>query len=67
MAYHSAVHDSFGYLKTNHGIGPGYDYLDKNYLADTNCMAGQISGISFWKEVLEEVETKLLVINRLKL
>ena len=23
MAYHSAVHDAFGYLFNKHGVGPG--------------------------------------------
>ena len=52
MAYHSAVHDGFGYLITNHQIGPGYDYMKGDALDDTNCMAGQISGIQFWRKTL---------------
>jgi len=67
MAYHSAVHDGFGYLKTWHDVGPGYDYLGQHWLSASNCMAGQITGISFWKEVLSDVEKKLLVINKFKL
>jgi len=67
MAYHSAVHDGFGYLKTNHNVGPGYDYLGKHYIDASNCMAGQISGINFWREVVDDVEKKLLVINQFKL
>ena len=55
MAYHSAVHDGFGYLKTAHETGPGYDYLDEGWLSDGNPMAGQICGISFWKDYLKEI------------
>ncbi|XP_057290028.1 uncharacterized protein LOC130612692 [Hydractinia symbiolongicarpus] len=54
FAYHSAVHDGFGYLKLYHDIGPGYDYLSKNWLCDNNMMAGQISGICFWSKFIKE-------------
>lgn len=67
MAYHSAVHDGFGYLETFHKIGPGYDYLGAHWLSKTNSMAGQITGISFWKDIIEEVEKKNEVIRRLKI
>lgn len=56
MAYHSAVHDGFGYLKTNHDTGPGYNYLDLDLLADTNPLAGQVSGIEFWRWTLGEYD-----------
>ena len=52
MAYHSAVHDAFGYLLTFHEIGPGYDYLKKSVLSKYNPISGQYDGISFWKKLL---------------
>jgi len=54
FAYHSAVHDGFGYLKTNHNTGPGYNYLDKGLFGDSSPMGGQLSGISFWKSCLDK-------------
>lgn len=67
MAYHSAVHDAFGYLLNFHQTGPGYDYMNNSYLSTDNCMAGQWGGIEFWQKVLSEIETKQKVINYLKL
>ncbi|XP_057295352.1 uncharacterized protein LOC130623840 [Hydractinia symbiolongicarpus] len=67
MAYHSAVHDGFGYLVSFHKVGPGYDYLYAHILDKTNCMAGQISGISFWKETIEDIQTMHKVIKAFKL
>lgn len=66
MAYHSVVHDGFGYLYTFHKIGPGYDYMCTNTLDDDNPMAGQIDGIKFWRETLKEIETKLNVLKKWK-
>ena len=64
MAHHSAVHDAFGYLHTAHDRGPGYDYLKGSPFFETDhCMAGQMAGISFWKHVIEEIETKAKVIE----
>lgn len=64
MAFHSAVHDAFGYLKTAHGKGPGYDYLSGSTFFDTNnCMAGQLPGIAFWKNVVQEIDTKKKVLE----
>ncbi|XP_057304186.1 uncharacterized protein LOC130641407 [Hydractinia symbiolongicarpus] len=55
MAYHAAVHDGFGYLKNFHDKGPGYDYLERNYLlSNLNPLAGQRTGICFWKTLLKE-------------
>lgn len=52
MAYHSAVHDGFGYLRTAHETGPGYNYLDCGWFGDWSPMGGQLSGIRFWKKTL---------------
>eukprot|EP00111_Clytia_hemisphaerica_P002457 TCONS_00007030-protein len=52
FAYHSAVHDAFGYLKTNHNSGPGYCYLNKGIFGDWSPFGGQLSGLRYWKQVL---------------
>jgi len=57
IAYHSAVHDGFGYLRNIHSIGPGYNYLYTCSLFKTeNPAAGQMTGISFWNELLNEMD-----------
>ena len=53
FAYHSAVHDAFGYLKTNHNSGPGYCYLNKGIFGDWSPFGGQVSGLEFWTEICE--------------
>ena len=59
FAYHSAVHDAFGYLLTHHNIGPGYDYIGAGSIFDSSkCMSGQVSGIFFWKNLLKENTNK---------
>nr|XP_047138865.1 uncharacterized protein LOC124814843 [Hydra vulgaris] len=56
-ACHTAVHDAFGYLKTFHNIGPGYNYLGGISAFETeHCMAGQSCGLLFWKETLIKVK-----------
>ena len=52
-AYHSAVHDAFGYLKDIHNEGPGYNYINQSILTSKNALSGQVYGIKFWEEVLE--------------
>ncbi|XP_065670456.1 uncharacterized protein LOC101239989 isoform X3 [Hydra vulgaris] len=55
IAYHAAVHDAFGYLKTFHNIGPGYNYLGGISAVETgNCMSGQTSGLLFWKYAIHK-------------
>ena len=55
MAYHSAVHDAFGYLITYHNIGPGYDYLGAWSLFESHMpLSGQLSGLKFWNNILKE-------------
>lgn len=66
MAYHSAVHDAFGYLFNNHSTGPGYDYLNGSILGKGNPMAGQLDGISFWSHVIRDIETKHKVIEHFR-
>ena len=64
MAYHSAVHDAFGYLITKHKVGPGYDYLNGSTFFDTsNCLSGQTPGIAFWKKTIKDIETKNKVLD----
>ncbi|XP_066930228.1 uncharacterized protein [Clytia hemisphaerica] len=65
-AHHSAVHDAFGYLFTFHQLGPGYNYMYRSFFDADNPLAGQISGIDFWKKYVAEVETKLKVIENFR-
>ncbi len=54
IAYHSAVHDAFGYLINSHDTGPGYKYLGAFSVFDTkNPLSEQVAGITFWKKTLE--------------
>jgi len=60
LSYHAASHDAFGYLISYHVIGPGYDYLNcGSIFHSSQCMSGQISGIVFWKGLLQRNENKL--------
>ena len=53
VAYHSAVHDGFGYLKRHHNIGPGYKYLGAfSVFSADNPLSEQISGLEFWGKLL---------------
>ena len=54
FAYHSAVHDGFGYLKTNHETGPGYAYLNKGLFGDWSPFGGQLYGIKYWEEMCKK-------------
>ena len=65
-SHHSAVHDAFGYLFTFHNIGPGYNYMYNSFLKTNNALAGQISGIDFWKKYMKEVKLELKVISNFK-
>jgi len=56
FAYHSAVHDGFGYLKTNHNSGPGYAYLNEGIFGDWSPFGGQYFGLKFWKQTLEKAK-----------
>ena len=57
FAFHTAVHDGFGYIKFCHDVGPGYDYLESSMFTDINPLAGQIGGLTFWNSTLDEMET----------
>jgi len=54
FAYHSAVHDGFGYLITNHKTGPGYAYLNKGLFGDWSPFGGQLYGIKYWEKICEK-------------
>ena len=56
-AYHSAVHDAFGYLLDQHNVGPGYNYLNLEPLKTTNKLAGQLSGVYFFKKALKKMNS----------
>ena len=57
-AYHSAVHDAFGYLITDHDVGPGYDYMQNSHFKKSRPISGQIGGLKFWSKLLENEELK---------
>ncbi|XP_032237856.2 uncharacterized protein LOC116618386 [Nematostella vectensis] len=56
VAYHSAVHDAFGYLYQYHGLGPGYDYLRSKWtlFKRESPLSGHTSGLKYWKRVLRD-------------
>ena len=64
MAFHTAVHDAFGYLYTYHDIGPGYDYLGTSRMSLENKFAGRFDGVSFWKTALNEISTINMVARK---
>lgn len=46
---HGTAHDAAGYLKNAHGIGPGYNYLKRDWELDrTDPMSGQTSGVPYF-------------------
>lgn len=48
IGYHGTFHDAAGYLYNYHGVGPGYDYLDREPISRASPLAGQASGIAWW-------------------
>ncbi|XP_065673450.1 uncharacterized protein LOC101236484 isoform X1 [Hydra vulgaris] len=61
MAYHSAVHDAFGYLISYHKIGPGYNYTCSGaILESSSCVSGQFSGLNYWRDVLKKEKDKII-------
>jgi hypothetical protein len=54
VGIHGVAHDAAGYLRAYYNQGPGYNYVPAGIrlLADTNPLAGQISGIDFFKNLL---------------
>ena len=59
MAYHTMVHDGFGYLYQHHDIGPGYNYLGKcSFFCTYSPLSGHIGGGYFWKDILRNKENK---------
>ena len=62
-AMHSAVHDAFGYLINFHDIGPGYNYMYSSLFHKENPLSGQVSGIHFWKEYIDDIEDELKILT----
>ena len=61
IAYHSAVHDAFGYMLTYHQTGPGYKYLDNAATQGRDKpLSGQLAGIRFWRKVLSHHKEKAM-------
>jgi hypothetical protein len=52
VAYHGAVHDAGGYMLNSHGVGPGYNYLNREARDPSNPLTGQQSGIQYWRGVV---------------
>jgi WXG100 family type VII secretion target len=52
MAYHSAYHDAGGFLYTQFGIGPGYNYLNQENRPTDQPLTGQESGLRYWNSLL---------------
>jgi WXG100 family type VII secretion target len=52
IGYHGVAHDAAGYLYNYHGVGPGYDYLNREGLDRGNPLTGQMSGTRYWTETI---------------
>lgn len=51
IGYHGVFHDAGGYLLNEQGIGPGYDYLNRDpaiFPDNQPAITGQVSGILWW-------------------
>ncbi len=48
VSYHSAFHDAAGFMHTYYEIGPGYDYLNREWSSTDNPFTGQASGLTYW-------------------
>ncbi|WP_161569220.1 WXG100 family type VII secretion target [Candidatus Oscillochloris fontis] len=48
VSYHSAFHDAAGFMHTYYEIGPGYDYLNREWSSTDNPLTGQVSGLAYW-------------------
>ncbi len=51
IGYHGVFHDAGGYLLNEQGIGPGYDYLNRDpaiFPDNQPVITGQVSGILWW-------------------
>ena len=47
MSVHAAIHDSYGYARLYHGVGPGYNYINSWFdpFPTTSPRSGQLSGL----------------------
>ena len=52
IGYHGVAHDAAGYLYNYHGVGPGYDYLNREGLDRGNPLTGQVTGTRYWTEIV---------------
>ncbi len=48
VGYHGIFHDAAGYLYNHQGIGPGYNYLGREFTSTGSPTTGQYAGISWW-------------------
>jgi WXG100 family type VII secretion target len=53
LGYHAAFHDAGGFLYTQFGIGPGYNYLEQENRPINDAFTGQESGIRYWNEKID--------------
>ena len=46
---HAAFHDAFGFMKTQHNLGPGYVYVvGEKPIFKNCCLLGHVTGLSVW-------------------
>lgn len=55
------------FLKLIYNLASGYNYLNNSHIDKLNPLSGQLSGVSFWKEVIGEVAKKQIVLTRVDL
>jgi hypothetical protein len=65
LGYHGIAHDGGGYLCSQHGIGPGYEYVLTNRdrsgdKCERSPLAGQVTGIAFWFRLLSGRPRRLI-------
>jgi hypothetical protein len=63
VGYHGVAHDAAGYLYNYHGVGPGYDYLNREGLDRGNPLTGQVSGTRYWTELIHPSTTPLFQVQ----
>jgi|GEM_PF-515944 WXG100 family type VII secretion target len=64
LSYHAAYHDAAGFLYTNFGQGPGYDYLGQEAHRPTDHgLTGQETGLKFWSNVMLQRDAQAFINN----
>ena len=63
IGYHGVAHDAAGYLYNYHGVGPGYDYLNREGLDRGFPGTGQLSGTRYWVETMHPSTSPLFAVK----